>query len=102
MKKRNVLVAATFFALLGVLAVAQSSLQRTVEAQGSGAVQAPRFEVDPAFPKPLPNNWYQGQTIGVSADAQDHIWIIHRSDSLDAVEAAADQNPPTSECCKLA
>ena len=35
---------------------------------------------------------YQGQTIGVWVDAQDHVWIIHRADSLDAVEGAADQN----------
>jgi DNA-binding beta-propeller fold protein YncE len=102
MKKRNIFVAATFLAVLVVLAVVQTSLQRTVEAQAGGAQQAPKFEVDPTFPKPLPNGWYQGQTIGVSVDAQDHIWIIHRSDSLDAVEAAADQKPPTGECCKLA
>jgi len=102
MRKRNVIVGATFLALLAVLGIAQGTLGRVAAAQAGGAQQAPRFEVDPAFPKPLPNGWYQGQTIGVSADAQDHIWIIHRSDSLDAVEAAADQNPPTGECCKLA
>jgi DNA-binding beta-propeller fold protein YncE len=65
-------------------------------------VMAPRFEVDPMWPKPLPNNMYQGQTIGVWVDKQDHVWIIHRADSLDAAEAAANQNPPTGECCKLA
>ena len=42
-------------------------------------MQAPRFEVDPLWPKPLPNHWILGQTIGVSVDAQDHIWIIHRA-----------------------
>ena len=49
------------------------------------------FEVDPMWPKPLPNGWYLGQTIGVGVDANDHVWIIHRSDSLDAAEAAADE-----------
>jgi len=38
-------------------------------------VQAPRFEVDPLWPKPLPNHWIVGQVTGVSVDAQDHIWI---------------------------
>jgi len=33
-------------------------------------------------------------------DAQDHIWIIHRSDSLDPVEAAADEG--TGACCRKA
>src|SRR4030095_4913909 len=46
------------------------------------------------------NGWYLGQTIGVGVDAQDHVWIIHRSDSLDAVEAAADDG--TGTCCKKA
>jgi DNA-binding beta-propeller fold protein YncE len=52
-------------------------------AQAKGAVQAPRFEVDPLWPKPLPNKWILGQTIGVSVDAQDHVWIIHRAGSLE-------------------
>ena len=63
---------------------------------------APRFEVDPTFPKPLPNGWYQGQTIGLWVDAQDHVWIVHRPDVLDAAEGAASQTPPTGECCKVA
>src|SRR6266852_3815814 len=99
---RNLLIGATFLTLLAVLGLAQSTLEKASAAQSNGAVMAPKFEVDPTFPKPLPNGWYQGQTIGVSVDAQDHIWIIHRSDSLDAVEAAADQKPPLGECCKLA
>ncbi len=45
----------------------------------AAAVQAPRFEVDPMWPKPLPNHWVIGNAIGVSVDAQDHIWIIHRA-----------------------
>ena len=48
------------------------------------AVEAPRFEVDPLWPKPLPNHWILGQTIGVSVDAKDNVWIIHRSGSLEA------------------
>ena len=50
------------------------------------ACMAPRFEVDPMWPKPLPNHWVLGMTIGVSVDAQDHIWIIHRGGSLDPKE----------------
>ena len=41
-------------------------------------VQAPMFEVDPFWPKPLPNNWLLGMAIGVWVDEQDHVWIIHR------------------------
>ena len=49
--------------------------------------QAPKFEVDPMWPKPLPNHWVMGNVIGVSVDSQDHIWIIHRQGSLEAMEA---------------
>ena len=102
MKRRNVFIGAGFIALLAALGVSQSVLEKKALAQGGSGISAPRFEVDPMWPKPLPNGWYIGQTIGVWADNQDHIWIIHRNDSLDPVEAAADQNPPTGECCKKA
>ena len=39
------------------------------------------FEVDPFWPKPLPNHWLLGSAIGVSVDAQDHVWIVHRGPS---------------------
>jgi hypothetical protein len=68
----------------------------------NGLVQAPRFEVDPAWPKPLPNNWLLGMAIGVGVDARDHVWIVHRQDTLAATEVGADQNPPTAACCKKA
>ncbi len=102
MKRRNVLIGAGFIALLAALGVSQSVLEKNALAQGGTGISAPRFEVDPMWPKPLPNGWYIGQAIGVWADTQDHIWIIHRNDSLDPVEAAADQTPPTGECCKKA
>src|SRR5213594_767862 len=98
--RRNLYVGSTLAALLLVLGVGTTVLQYKADAQGKGGVMAPRFEVDPMWPKPLPNGWYLGQTIGVAVDAQDHVWIIHRSDSLDAVEAAADEG--TGTCCKKA
>jgi DNA-binding beta-propeller fold protein YncE len=35
-------------------------------------------------------------------DANDHIWIVHRPETVNAVEAAAAQNPPTGACCNPA
>ncbi len=102
MKRRNVFIGAGFIALLAALGVGQSVFEKQASAQAGGGITAPRFEVDPMWPKPLPNGWYIGQAIGVWVDTQDHVWIIHRNDSLDPVEAAADQNPPTGECCKKA
>lgn len=103
MTRKNVFIGAGFIALLASLGVGQRVFEQRAEAQAGGtAISAPRFEVDPMWPKPLPNGWYIGQAIGVWVDNQDHVWIIHRNDSLDPVEAAADQNPPTGECCKKA
>ena len=57
-------------------------------------MQAPKFEVDPFWPKPLPNHWLLGSTIGVWVDAQDHVWIIHRSSAtLNSNEKGAELNP---------
>ncbi len=66
------------------------------------APQAPVFEVDPFWPKPLPNHWVLGSTIGLSVDAQDHVWIIHRPGTVEDNFKAADFNPPIGVCCKAA
>jgi len=90
--KRNVFIGSMLAALLVALGIGQGVLERRADAlqNGGGKVQVPRFEVDPAFPKPLPNHWYQGMSIGVGVDANDHIWIVHRPDSVNAIEAAGD------------
>jgi DNA-binding beta-propeller fold protein YncE len=101
-RRKNLLIGLTFLATLAILGVGQHQLEQTAAAQARGQVMAPRFEVDPTFPKPLPNGWYQGQTIGLFVDANDHVWVVHRPDVLDAVEGAANSNPPAGECCKNA
>jgi hypothetical protein len=94
-------VAAIFLVALAALTLAHSLVERTAAAQAQNAVQAPRFEVDPLWPKPLPNHWLLGSTIGVAVDARDRVWIIHRSSAtLDATERGAEVNPPVAECCK--
>jgi len=99
--KRNLYLGAAFFAVLIALGVGSTILERRAAVEAAG-VQAPRFEVDPMWPKPLPNHWLLGMTIGVSVDAQDHIWIIHRGGSLERMENYAAANPPASECCMAA
>ncbi len=78
-RNRSLVAGASVVALLVIMGISQSVLERTAAAQNKGAVQAPRFEVDPLWPKPLPNHWILGSTIGVWVDTDDHIWIIHRS-----------------------
>ncbi|MSO30514.1 MAG: hypothetical protein EXQ48_06145 [Acidobacteria bacterium] len=98
---RTLYVGTGLLGLLAALWAGQTTLERRLAAQAASAVQAPRFEVDPMWPKPLPNHWLLGMTIGVSVDARDHVWIIHRSSAtLNASERGAELNPPTGECCK--
>src|SRR3979490_2782574 len=98
MKNRKA-VGPAFAALLGVLGCTQALLDR--QADQSEAVQAPIFEVDPLWPKPLPNHWLLGMTIGVWVDEQDHVWIVHRgSATLSEMERGAEVSPPTGDCCR--
>jgi hypothetical protein len=100
-------LAATFVALFLALGTASVVLDRVAKVKAAG-VMAPRFEVDPMWPKPLPNHWLLGNAIGVAVDANDHIWIVHRQASLEAMENYGVANPPgpkrrtgvvESECC---
>jgi len=89
-------VVAAMAAALGI-----ASYPSDASAQNGGP-QAPAFEVDPLWPQPLPNNWVLGNIIGVSVDAQDNVWIIHRADTLEPKEVYAAANPPAAECCRPA
>ena len=95
--KRKYLAGAAFAGVL--ISIPLICKRATVEA---AAVQAPRFEVDPLWPKPLPNHWVIGAVIGVAVDGKDNVWIIHRASSLEAKEQYATWNPKASECCAAA
>jgi hypothetical protein len=108
--RRNLYVGAALGATLIALGVASAVLNKKAIAASAPGRTAPKFEVDPMWPKPLPNHWVMGNVIGVSVDAQDHIWIIHRQGSLEAMELYGVANPPQgankrangkveSECC---
>jgi hypothetical protein len=93
------IVAALVLTSIAVLGFSARALDQAGKAD---LVTAPRFEVDPMWPKPLPNGWVIGQAIGLTVDSRDHIWMVHRVDSLDANEVSAAQNPPLGTCCKPA
>ena len=102
LQRRTVLSCLALAAGIVALGIGQAMLQQKAEAQGS-SVTAPVFEVDPLWPKPLPNNWLLGWTIGAWVDEQDHIWIIHRgAGGLHNNERGAELTPPIAECCRTA
>jgi hypothetical protein len=96
--KRNLRLISAIVVLLVILVAAAALLLKKSIVKGAGNM-APRFEVDPMWPKPLPNHWILGATVGVSVDAQDHIWITHRQNTLEAMETYAQQTPVAGDCC---
>jgi DNA-binding beta-propeller fold protein YncE len=78
-----------------------AALTATLAVAVAQAPQAPAFQVDPFWPKPLPNHWLFGSITGVAVDAHDHVWVVHRgAASLHARrEIGAAANPPTAEAC---
>jgi 6-phosphogluconolactonase (cycloisomerase 2 family) len=88
--RRNFLIGATFVVALVGLGLAERALEQTAQAQAKTG-QVPIFEVDPFWPKPMPNNWVFGMTIGLGIDEKDQVWIIHRGNdpgNLDRTELA--------------
>ena len=57
--------------------------------QTAWAADAPQIEVDPFWPKTLPNNWMIGQVGGIFVYSQDHVWINHRPRTLEERETRA-------------
>jgi DNA-binding beta-propeller fold protein YncE len=98
MRSRNLYIGAVFAAVVVALTIGQFALDRTATAQAQAGNQAPRFEVDPMWPKPLPNHWVLGSAIGVWVDSDDHIWIVHRSSATLAVNERP-LEMQTGECC---
>ena len=54
------------------LAIGQEPLGAQVAAE-----EMPIFELDPAWPKPLPNDWALGEAWGIAVDSRDHPWVLH-------------------------
>ena len=97
--RRKVLTGLALALGFGALAAGQARLQAA--ASRDQQTQAPRFEVDPRWPKPLPNHWLLGSTIGVGVDSKDHVFIIHRGDSTlnPRTESGGGGENPIGECC---
>jgi len=97
MTKRNVLAAGAVTAIIVALGCGQNALENTANAQ---VREAPRFVVDPFWPKPLPNHWILGATIGLAVDSRDHVYIIHRRDTFnERTEIGAATDPVKADCC---
>ena len=62
--------------------VAATAVAFVAMASGQTDRRAPVYAVDPAWPKPLPNRWLVGAIAGITVDARDHVWVVHRPSTL--------------------
>ena len=101
-RTRNFLIGTAFAALVAIPGVVPSVTGQNGVAQAQGAADpmVPKFEVDPLWPKPYPNHWVIGNVIGLSVDAQDNVWIVHRPGTLENQESRLTRKE--SICCTAA
>ena len=93
-----------FVAVLVALGLAQVVLDTKAAAEAQSAVQAPMFEVDPFWPKPLPNHWLLGSSDrrdGRRAGPRLHHPSRRRARSTSGPRSALATSPPTAEQCCL-
>jgi hypothetical protein len=79
-RRRNqfkiILACVTFAFAVGISGISQLRAQAGV----------PKFEVDPYWPKPLPNRWVTGEIGGVCVDSQDHIFVAQRVNDVGGMD----------------
>src|SRR5215216_2057972 len=91
-----------FLAWFGVGILWCSAPNQVAAQRGGAATAAPKLEVERLWPKPFPvsKHWILGSVTGVTVDAQDHIWVVHRGvDSLQMMEKGPALDPWQSMCC---
>src|SRR5438045_4373061 len=62
-------------------------------AQSQNKAGAPKFEVDPWWPKPLPERWIAGRLGSVCTDSHDHVIVTNRRDITDEEKETSSQAP---------
>ena len=85
--------------LSAVLTGCGPALDTAGSATPAGQGGVPTFQVDPAWPREMPNQWIMGAVTAVFVDAGDHVWVTHLPETLTPEETSAVQNPPIGTCC---
>ena len=71
-----------------------SSATSAAASPAAATSAAPRFEVDPWWPKPLPEGWITGQLPCVYVDHHDNVLIVNRGNITDEERETCIQAPP--------
>src|SRR6202142_1638626 len=90
---RTAIVVAAF----GISLAIWNPLPKQAKAAAGPATGTPKYEVDPYWPKPLPNKWITGDVGGVCVDAKDHVFIVNRQNLEEKETETAVSAPPVIE-----
>lgn len=80
----GVMLAVFALGFLGCQSAPESDVAESVPEPDPGI---PTFEVDPSWPM-MPNDWVLGSVASVAVDADDHVWVLHRPNSVPEEEQA--------------
>ena len=100
MRGRSLHIGGMFLGVTIALLIAHAAHENVAMAQAQtqqGGV--PAFQPDPSWPKPLPHNWILGQVASVTVDSRDHVWILHRPNTVPPGEITGQKQvaPPVVE-----
>ena len=72
------------------MALACAALAIAAGMSGASTLRAqsgvPKFEVDPYWPKPLPNRWVTGEIGGLCVDSKDHVFLVQRVNDVGGMD----------------
>ena len=75
-----------FVGAMGLVVASRAIAPGALDTPVAAAAQTqkiPRFEWDPTWPKPVPNEqWAFGPMVGVGIDSKDNVWVIHRRTAI--------------------
>jgi len=86
-----------FLIRIGACAVLATAPESLCPASSQAQANAPQYDVDVSWPKPLPSRWVLGGIGGVCVDAQDHVFLLNRQDVLDEELTAGHLAPSVIE-----
>jgi DNA-binding beta-propeller fold protein YncE len=55
----------------------------------------PTYQVDPFWPKEMPNEWMFGNVVGLAVDSHDNVWVTHRP--ISPGQPGSEKTPPVLE-----
>ena len=94
MIRPSLVLCGSLVATLPQLALAQA---KSVANRGA---QAPRFQVEMLWPKPMDNKWILGSVTGLDVDSRDHVFVLNTPEYLNARTEIGTVNPTAyGECC---